>query len=500
MRKAWRRVGKSPISTGVAASYANTLVALATNLVAIPVYVRLLSKADYGLLLTVMSLTAYLPLLNLGISRTTSNRFAEAHAAGEGERANRILATGFWTYVRITAVALVVVLLAIWVLPVERLFRGYGDVTRIRVFVSVAAGLLLVELPLTIFPACLRATGHISRQQNLLSVQLLGRFAVSIVAVVLWGDITILVALLGVVNIVVDLVQWQSLRKRFDALRFPAHLRDSRLARELRAPSAYYLLLDVGSVVLFGCDAIVISITLGPGAVTSYVLAQRLVLMVGAVPAEIAHNYGPRFIRDRGAGDEEALQRDCCQAFCLCIWVGSGLLLLVAVLGRPFLDLWVGPSNYVGDSAFRFLLAMLALQVLLYPLDTLLVVLGRHKRYALGTAAEAVLNLTLSLILVRSMGVAGVALGTVLARLVTATPIMAGEASKVLGGSAGAIARRTAGIVMPPLVVTSLFTLLVSPNPRGVASLVLWGLVIGATYAAATLVVSRRSFLALMRS
>src|SRR4051794_20834763 len=89
---AWRRFAGSTISAGVAASYFNTLIAVLTNLVAIPIYVRLLTKADYGLLLTVMSVTAYLPLLNLGISRTTANRFAQDIAIGDRQAANRTLA------------------------------------------------------------------------------------------------------------------------------------------------------------------------------------------------------------------------------------------------------------------------------------------------------------------------------------------------------------------------------------------------------------------------
>src|SRR5579885_3634895 len=152
LSRAWQRFGQSTISTGVAASYFNTLVAVLTNLVAIPVYVRLLSKADYGLLLTVMSITAYLPLLNLGISRTTANGFAQSHAVGDDDEANRILATGFWTFVRIAAVASALVVAAIWLLPVNSLFRGYNDLHRIRLFLTVASVMVIAELPLTIFP------------------------------------------------------------------------------------------------------------------------------------------------------------------------------------------------------------------------------------------------------------------------------------------------------------------------------------------------------------
>lgn len=89
------------------------------------------------------------------------------------------------------------------------------------------------------------------------------------------------------------------------------------------------------------------------------------------------------------------------------------------VLFRPFIILWAGES-YLLDPfttaiiAFNFLTNFLQLVVLMYRDATGLFVVGKYR-----SVANAVLNLGLSLLLVRPWGMAGVFLASILSRLAT---------------------------------------------------------------------------------
>src|SRR5262249_23095183 len=82
------------------------------------------------------------------------------------------------------------------------------------------------------------------------------------------------------------------------------------------------------------------------------------------------------------------------------------------VLGDVFISLWVGP----GYSASATILTILTIALIAHFLEmgthSFLLALGNHRIIARLTFIQAIINLGLSIILVRPFGLAGVALGT----------------------------------------------------------------------------------------
>jgi Polysaccharide biosynthesis C-terminal domain len=95
------------------------------------------------------------------------------------------------------------------------------------------------------------------------------------------------------------------------------------------------------------------------------------------------------------------------------------------LLGRPFLALWVGPE-YVDTSypTLAILAAPLAFAMTQSISARFLYGLGRLKWYARFMLAEAASNLLLSMLLVRSLGIEGVALGTVIPNVLANFAVM----------------------------------------------------------------------------
>jgi len=78
----------------------------------------------------------------------------------------------------------------------------------------------------------------------------------------------------------------------------------------------------------------------------------------------------------------------------------------------PFLERWLGPGYDVAKELARILLPCWALRVLPVPLNLFLTAESRHGRTALLSAAGAVANLALSLLLVLPFGAKGVVIAT----------------------------------------------------------------------------------------
>jgi O-antigen/teichoic acid export membrane protein len=87
------------------------------------------------------------------------------------------------------------------------------------------------------------------------------------------------------------------------------------------------------------------------------------------------------------------------------------------LIGRPFILRWVGTSGLASRSTFYVFIAIFFIRALAQSMELVVVGLSRHKTYAAVAVGEGVLNLLLSLVLVRHLGAFGVALGTLIAQV-----------------------------------------------------------------------------------
>jgi O-antigen/teichoic acid export membrane protein len=133
----------------------------------------------------------------------------------------------------------------------------------------------------------------------------------------------------------------------------------------------------------------------------------------------------------------------------LAIAAGSGL----ALLGEPILSLWLGPGYSPGRPVIWILGALLPVAILVHSANTAVAAVGRHHRQAWIWVLEIVLNLGLSIPLAWEVGVAGVAFGTLVAR-VLATPFYVGDAVSKLGLD---LPRMLSRVLAPNLALLLLF-------------------------------------------
>jgi O-antigen/teichoic acid export membrane protein len=385
--------------------------------------------------MTVSGLVAYLSLLNLGIVQTTAVRFATAVARGDRDQASRFLATGFWSYVKLASAALVC-LIAIgpwlpWVLFVKGPPALQHRVT--TVLMAAAAG-FLVELPLGVFGACLRAIGRVDRQQGVGVLQNVARVVAAVLVLRAGGELPILIALLATVNVLSCALQYACLRREIPGLNVSPRRWDITSAREMSSPSRYYFVLQIAGAVTFGSDTVIISSLLGTNLVAPYAIAQRLVSVGLAVVSTISANFAPSFLDAYARADVGTLRARFGRSTRVSVLIGVAMSGALLAAGPAFIRLWVGPNNFVGYPPFLGIVGLMLVQMVLLPCDQLLVSTARHKEYALAAAWEAAVSLGGSLIVAPLWGVAGVAWVRLIGRLIGAGPVMIWRTAAILSG------------------------------------------------------------------
>jgi len=415
--------------------------------------VRRLGREGNGLVALVSGVVGYSGLFYLGLGAAVV-RFVARHEA-EGDRAalDETLSTIFTVYLASGALLLALALgLAV---PFPRLFHVapalHGQARGMLALVGVG---LLVHVPGSVYGGVLMG---LQRHDLLARVHLalLVARACLTAAVLAWRPSPLLVCAVGAASLAAEPLAAARLARRLmpSLTLSPTRFSAGRL-RSLLAFSGRSLVFTVSEKLIGYTDHFVIGHALGAGAVTVYDLPLRLTDYARDGVDRVSAALLPAASEAAGRGDEASLAP---------LWrIGSKAVvalvmpaaLVLFAWGRHVLAAWVEPSIAdEGHAALRWLALALVAQVagraLARPLFEALGELARPARVAL---LEGALNLALSVVLVRTWGVAGVAFATFLPAAVTGLVVMPWLVCKRLGVSWTAHVARTLGRTAPPLV------------------------------------------------
>jgi O-antigen/teichoic acid export membrane protein len=403
---------------GVVARYISIAVSVLCTVVLTPLLVKHLSSEVYGLYALLGSIMAYLFVLDLGTSSTVPKYVAEAWVQDHTERLQKLMSSFFFAFL---GMACVLLLLAGVCMPyVQLAFKMSPTLVHtaeIVFFITVAN--FSVVLPFSALNGLLYGIQKVHLNYWLDTLfYILNVLFVFIVLKLGYGLIAVALATLGA-RFVVSLILIGVVRRSCPKITLHLASIDWQLLKKLASPSFYYFLLQLADVFIFNVDNVVIGVFLGVSFVTAYSIASRLTRIAMILIFSLATCLFPRISELDATNNLPRLRALHIQLTKYSLFMAFGTCLCLATFGEKVVDLWVGPQNFAG-------IAVLSSFCLLVPLNTLvhcdIVILGgmaRHKPFSYVYLAEGLLNLGLSIALLRYFGALGVVLGTMLARLLT---------------------------------------------------------------------------------
>lgn len=472
------------IRLGVWTSYLNLGVTWIIQLLMVPLLLGHLGAATYGLYAALTSVVGYFSLLTFGSSLTVPRFVADHAARGEHDALSRFVSTYFAVYLVIAlaglAAGFAVAPLLTSALKVPPGLAGAVAPAWRLVVAGWAAGLGAGFLQ-----SLLTGLGQV-HLSNLASS---GRTVLNLAlaAAILWAGgrlDTLLVGLLAAA-LLAGIALFVLVRLFHPEIRITPSLAEWATLRRSGRPAAYYFLMQIAALAVMGTDNIVISVFLGVDKVAAYAVAFQLWALAIAALWSGVDVLLPFFARWAARDATESLRLAFLRATKFAIAGTILAAVLMAAYGRRAIGWWVGPSLFVGNGVLWVFCLMLLIATPIHTAALVLAGLGRHRAPALGGGIEALLNLALSILLVRRLGVLGVALGTLVAGLLTNGWIAPRAACRELGISVRAyLAAAVAPSLAPAVVTIAVTALLVGPTGGSSLVTVLAALLGVAVYAA----------------
>lgn len=395
----------------VITNYLRFFLAGALGFVLTPLMVHLMGDQDYGLWVTIFSLTGYFGLFDQGIRPSLVRYVSRDHALGDDQGLSRTLSSALALYGAVGVVTLIATLV------VAFQFGHWFHLTpeaepQARIVLLLAGASVALGFPLGVFGAALSGLQRYDLANAIgMGVSVLRALAFVVVLRLGYGLIGLAAASL-VMNLLGHGLSWVFARRIVPNVHLGArHVTRETLAR-IGAYSSIAFLGALASSIAFQTDSLVITAFLGAALVTPFALAAGLVENVRSLVHSATWVLSPTASELETKGESGKLHQMMIAGSMYSVLLSWPVLMALVIFGSNLLHTWVDAKH----ASAAHLITILAIPTLLSlpqsGTSALLFGISRHKGVVVLSVLNALLNLGLSLLWVRSYGLTGVALGT----------------------------------------------------------------------------------------
>jgi len=466
----------------LSSNWAIYFVSAAISFLLTPYIIHVLGKAAYGIWLLVGSFSGYLGLFDFGIGYAVVRFVARYQKTGETDKRNAVVATAFY------AAAVLAILVMAWTVYIMIYAASFFDipaglVSQSRIVIFLIGLSIAIGFPLAIFSEAL--AGGLYRYDLFNTVAIAMAF--------LRGALTFLFLELGygliglgaaalIGSLLGYLWRMRMIYKLLPDLSIHPRLLNRSIFKEVGNYSLYSFVLLLSGRIAFYSDSFVVGFFRGVEDVAIFGIAAKLVEYLRQLVFTMSKLFSPVISRYDPDLDQASLRRLFYDGSRFNLLFSLPLSLLLFFWGGPFIRLWVGEGFASSIIILQVLLIGHLLSFMQGIGGELLLGVGRHRNFSIFSMIAAVVNVILSIVLVKSVGLVGVAWGTTIPLGLLSVGYLPFAAVKIVGGG---MRHFLIEAIVPAFVATILPGLLIAfsaSHIKSVSSLIGYSLLVLVVY------------------
>jgi O-antigen/teichoic acid export membrane protein len=377
-----------------------------------PIVVQSLGAVAYGVWILAVSTVAYLGLLDLGLRSAVIRYVSKADAQGQEAEAQKAIGAALWFRILIAFGAVFLSFVLAMVFP--HLFKVPNGLDRpAQITVLMCAFAVAVTLVSGVFGAVLGAIHRFDILSGVTVTQTAIK-AVGVICILRSGRGLIALAYWEfAVTLLAGLATWAMAVKIFPACRFKLGRPDMETLKMIWSYSLTTFIIVIAVQVVFYTDNMVVGAFVSVGAVAFYSFGGSLVAYSRQIVSAVATTFIPMASNLEAAGKSEELQQLLIKGTQATLGLALPVSLALLFRGKTFIGLWIGPKySDVAGTVLQILMISQFFGVANTTAGQIAFGIGKHKSVANWAIVEATLNLSLSIVLAKTIGLYGVAWGT----------------------------------------------------------------------------------------
>jgi O-antigen/teichoic acid export membrane protein/glycosyltransferase involved in cell wall biosynthesis len=403
----------------ISSNWAGYAVQIAVAFFLTPFVVHSLGETRYGIWTLVVGVTGYYGLLDLGLSSGMTQYLTRYLAANDIDKLNRSASTGFLALSGVGTFVFIGSLIIAF--SASSLFQiqaaSSSEVTWILAVTGTSVALQFVFFT---YSAVFTALQRFDLSNVIgISTRILSAVATIICLNAGYGLVGLSLVVAGV-SLIDYLIRWRVAVRLLPAMKISPKLVNRESLREVVSFSIWNFVSACSTRLISYTDALVIATFMPVAAVAPFAIAANLRTYFDEIFVRVGFVFYPVVTELDAQGDQAGLKKIYLVSTKF-MFLGSILFGSIAMFSaQDFFRLWVGrsyaePAGYPSVASLFYLLVLGSMVAVAQRIGYQ-VLLGtrRVKLLALLFAVEGVCNLVISLALVRSYGLIGVALGTLI--------------------------------------------------------------------------------------
>lgn len=397
------------LAVGVVSGVLTKAVAFLLTIITVPMTLHYLGTESYGIWVTMISILAWLSMVDLGIANGLTPALSAAFGKKRDDLAREYVATAFWSLTIIASIAAVIIAFLWdwldwgWIFNIE----GADLKQQVSLAMATAVAIFLVTLPLSITQRI-----FLSYQEGLtanswqLIVSLAGVAGIYFVTRTEGGLIYLVLGysgmqLLGTLASTVWLFGYTKPNLR------PFIYPNLSKAKHVLSLGGMFFILQIATLMIYQKDNILITHYLGASQAATYSVAWQMFLYLNFANILIAPYLGPGFGEAYANGDLSWMRKAFKRYMLTTCVVAIPFVILLVLFYKSILAVWVG-SKVMPTPETIFWLALWTLILSVQaPIITLLNNTGRLRVFTIVYGIAALINIALSVFLIKLVGVTG---------------------------------------------------------------------------------------------
>jgi O-antigen/teichoic acid export membrane protein len=395
----------------IVTNYLRFVVTGLLGFVVTPFMVRHLGDGNYGLWVTIFSVTGYFGLFDQGIRPSLVRYVSRDHTRSDLDGLSRTVSSALALYsvagaVTLIATAVVAFMFTRWF----HITPQQADVARATLLLAGAS--LAIGFPFGVFGATLSGLQRYDIANTIGIIVSVARAVAFVIVLRMGGGLAGLALTSLVMNLAGHLWSWIAVRQLLPELTIGKRF----VTREhLMLVGSYGGIAFLGALansVAFQTDAIVITAFLGAAAVTPFALAATWVDNVRTLVHSATWVLSPTASEFDTRGENEKLHAMMIFGSKYSVLLSWPVLFGLIIFGRNLLVTWMGPHYEYASRLITILAVPTLISLPQSTASSVLFGVSRHKGVVALALLNAGANLALSLWWVRPFGITGVAMGT----------------------------------------------------------------------------------------
>ncbi|RYE13434.1 MAG: LPS biosynthesis flippase [Rickettsiales bacterium] len=386
------------------------------NIILVPITINYINPSRYGVWLILSSIITWMNLFDVGLGNGLRNKLSQTNALKQFKRSRVYISS---TYAILTVVSIVIYLLFFtlnsFVSWSKILNISIATISNINQIVLLFVAFFCLQFILQIINVVLTAVHAISKVSF---ISIISQVAALIAVIVLVNFtknslLLLIVALSGIPLLVQIIATFWYFSKQYKYLAPNIKLINFKHTKGLLTVGSYFFLLQIGSLVLFETDNIVITQLFGPREVTNFNIAYKLFSILVNVFTIVITPFWSAFTDAYTLNDFQWIKNIFNKMYLY--WIFTIVIAVILVIVSPLLyKLWLG--NIVINIPILLSISMVLyvagfswLMIHCYLLNGI----GKIRLQLILYIISTVINIPLAIYLGKIWGTAGVTLSNV---------------------------------------------------------------------------------------